>query len=114
MDAGGEAGGNHALTGVPRRRRSVKRLYFDGLGPGRRLQMAFGEPTRAAHRHRRNAGALRQRESATWMERAAGRRIDRIRECDTELRVGNAAARFGREHRFEQRLRVGMPWVAKE
>src|SRR5262245_25567136 len=76
--------------------------------------MALGKSTRAAHRHRRNARAFRERETATRMKRAAARWIDRIGKNNPELRVRNAAAGFGREHRFEQCTGIGMLRALKQ
>jgi hypothetical protein len=48
------------------------------------------------------------------MEHAAGRWIERIGECETKPGVRHAEPRLGREHRGEERLRIGMARRAEQ
>ena len=51
---------------------------------------------------------------ATRVEAAAGGHIERIRVGDAEMGIGYPEARFGGQHRGQERLRVGMPGRPEE
>src|ERR1700677_760760 len=76
-------------------------------------EQAFSKmPVVAAH-PRRDHRAFGKCLWAAWMKAAAGRDVRWVRRRLAEPDIGNAAPGFRREHRGEQRLRVGMGGTAE-
>src|SRR5258705_13284374 len=69
---------------------------------------------RANHEHWGLAAAALDRDAAAWVKPAARRDVGGIRHGVAEADIRHAAAGLGRQHAFEQRLRIGMAGGAEQ